>query len=321
MESSKTLHERIFISKKDKTIEELEREVQRLQEPEAEFRRRNEYEVVHTIAIDRICPSALHSRRENCDSDIIRLADSIRQHGILQPIIVRRVTEEAAAVGGLYTLVAGSRRIKALKLLGQATVPCVIVDADSHGAGFLSIVDNYHRHDLNFFEQAYLLAEFMSTNGIEIEEAAMKLSVPRSFIEEKLKLMKYSPAEKEMILDSGLTENHAHALLRIEDESERIHCLRFVIQRQMTVAGTEEFVDGCFEHPPMELKGIENVKRRLIQKDVRVFYNSIERAVEMVQRAGIPAILRRTESLDEYEIVVTLPRIQPKGGSASTESA
>ncbi|MCL2213291.1 MAG: ParB/RepB/Spo0J family partition protein [Oscillospiraceae bacterium] len=321
MESTKSLHERIFISKKDKTIEELEREVQRLQEPEAEFRRRNEYEIIHTIAIDRICPSALYSRRESCDSDIIRLADSIRQHGVLQPIIVRRVTEDDAAVGGLYTLVAGSRRIKALKLLGQATVPCVIVEADAPGAGFLSIVDNYHRHDLNFFEQAYLLAEFMSTNGIEIEEAAMKLSVPRSFVEEKLKLMKYSPAEKELILDAELSEEHAHALLRIEDEGERLHCLRFVIQRQMTVAAAVEFVDGCFEQPPMELKGIESVKRRLIQKDMRIFYNSVERAVEMVQRSGVPAILRRTETMDEYEIVITLPRAQTKGGAASIETA
>ena len=318
MELQKDFYEKIRgLSKKTRKIEALEEELAELRQKEQFFTRRNEYQVVHALPVDRICPSLIHLRRDYCDTEIMRLADSIRQHGLIVPITVRRVSENSSSIGGIYTLVSGQRRLKALKLLGEATIPCLIVDTDSPGAGFISIIENYHRVGLNFFEEAYAIAEFLSNTGIEVENAALKLSVSRQYIADKLNLMKFSPAEKELIVRNGLTEAHAHALLRIEDEDERAHCLKFVIERKMNPIAAEEFIDSCFERPRGgSLKGMDGIRRKLIIKDIRLFYNSVDRAVEVIQRAGIPAIVRKLEKSDEYELTITIPRSHAVGMNA-----
>jgi len=317
MELKKDFYEKIRnVSKKNRKIDALEEELAVLRAKEQYFERRNEHQVIHAIPVDRICPSLIHLRRDYCDNEIMRLADSIRQHGLIVPITVRRVSENSSSIGGIYTLVSGQRRLKALKLLGEATIPCLIVDTDSPGAGFMSIIENYHRVGLNFFEEAYSIAEFISNTGIEIENVALKLSVSRQYIADKLNLMKFSPVEKELIVRNNLTETHARALLRVEDEDERAHCLRFMIERKMSPNAAEEFIESCFERPRGTLKGMDGTRRKLIIKDIRLFYNSVDRAVEMIQRAGIPAIVRKLEKSDEYELTIAIPRTHAVGMNA-----
>ena len=135
------------------------------------------------------------------------LSDSIRQHGILQPLSVRRS-------GNGYELIAGERRLRAAKLLGMAEVPCIVVEADSLRSAELAIIENLQREDLNMFDEASAISALIDLYGLTQEEVAAKLSASQSYVANKLRLLRFDDFERQVIIERRLTERHARALLR-----------------------------------------------------------------------------------------------------------
>lgn len=250
-------------------------------------------------------------RRIRCDESLAALAESIREHGIIEPLIVRRVL----GIGGEaeFTLVAGERRLRAAEMAGLTTVPVVSVEAGEVDAAILAIIENLHREDLSMFEEAASIQSLISLTGMTQEACAKKLSVSQSYVANKLRLLRLSEGEQEKIEENGLTERHARALLRLEDKEEREEVLSIIIKREMNVSRTEEYIEDliCAKSRLAEReskpKGSEQ-KRKLVIRDIRLFYNSIDHAVDVIKKSGIPVESTRKEVEEGVLISILLPK-------------
>lgn len=267
--------------------------------------------VVREVEISEIRVPDGRIRRIRCDESLAALAESIREHGIIEPLIVRRVL----GIGGEaeFTLVAGERRLRAAEMAGLTTVPVVSVEAGEVDAAILAIIENLHREDLSMFEEAASIQSLISLTGMTQEACAKKLSVSQSYVANKLRLLRLSDGEQEKIEENGLTERHARALLRLEDEEERGEVLSIIIKREMNVSRTEEYIEDIIcaksrlaerERKP---KGSEQ-KRKLVIRDIRLFYNSIDHAVDVIKKSGIPVESTRKEVEEGVLISILLPK-------------
>ena len=267
--------------------------------------------VVREVEISEIRVPDGRFRRIRCDESLATLAESIREHGIIEPLIVRRVL----GVGGEaeFTLVAGERRLRAAEMAGLTTVPVVSVEAGEVDAAILAIIENLHREDLSMFEEAASIQSLISLTGMTQEACAKKLSVSQSYVANKLRLLRLSEGEQEKIEENGLTERHARALLRLEDEEEREEVLSIIIKREMNVSRTEEYIEDiiCAKSRMAEReskpKGSEQ-KRKLVIRDIRLFYNSIDHAVDVIKKSGIPVESTRKEVEEGVLISILLPK-------------
>ena len=267
--------------------------------------------VVREVEISEIRVPDGRFRRIRCDESLAALAESIREHGIIEPLIVRRVL----GIGGEaeFTLVAGERRLRAAEMAGLTTVPVVSVEAGEVDAAILAIIENLHREDLSMFEEAASIQSLISLTGMTQEACAKKLSVSQSYVANKLRLLRLSDGEQEKIEENGLTERHARALLRLEDEEEREEVLSIIIKREMNVSRTEEYIEDliCAKSRLAEReskpKGSEQ-KRKLVIRDIRLFYNSIDHAVDVIKKSGIPVESTRKEVEEGVLISILLPK-------------
>ena len=148
---------------------------------------------------------------------IAQLAESIRQYGVLNPLTVRR------APGGGYELVAGERRLRAARVAGLNDVPCLVIAADNEDSSAIALVENLQRRDLDFFEEAEGFKRLIDQYGLTQEEAARKVGKTQSAVANKLRLLRLSQQNMELIRSANLTERHARCLLRLDDETDRIN--------------------------------------------------------------------------------------------------
>lgn len=257
---------------------------------------------IKQIPVQYIVPNKSQPRVEFSLCELQELADSIRANGVLQPLTVRKRSAQE------YELVTGERRLRASKLAGLTTVPCILISCDDERAAVLALLENLQRVDLGPFEEAEGICRLIATWGVTQEEAARRLGKKQSTIANKLRLLKLTEPEREMIVKTGLTERHARALLRIQDDSLRISALQQIIEKNLNVKQTEEFISRLLEHLEMREKKIS--KRTVVIKDVRIFMNTIQKAVSTMRLSGIPAVTAQNETDDYIECVVRIPKAE-----------
>ena len=170
--------------------------------------------IVHNIPVKNIVPNPNQPRKNFDERALFGLAQSIKDYGIIQPLSVRLFTSDENSQP-LYELIAGERRLRAVKLLFWETVPCVIIGADRQISAELAIIENLQREDLNFFEQAKAIQKLIELFGYTQEQTARRLSVSQSYIANKLRILKLSDDEREIITKYNLTERHARSFIRI----------------------------------------------------------------------------------------------------------
>ena len=256
-------------------------------------------ERVLTLRVEDIRPNPHQPRQTFDDEGLRELASSIRRHGILQPLTVR------SAGGGKWELVAGERRLRAAKLAGLEKVPCIRREADDRESALLALVENLQRRDLHYLEEAAAIAAYIQQAGVTQEEAAAQLGRSPSALANKLRLLRLSPACRELLVQNGLTERHARCLLRLEDEEERLAALRHIADKQLNVAQAEQYVDQRLA----QLQSTPPKRRRtFILKDVRLFLNSLDRGLRMVRDAGVDARTERQETDDAILLTIRIPK-------------
>ena len=256
-------------------------------------------ERVLTLRVEDIRPNPHQPRQTFDDEGLRELASSIRRHGILQPLTVR------SAGGGKWELVAGERRLRAAKLAGLEKVPCIRREADDRESALLALVENLQRRDLHYLEEAAAIAAYIRQTGITQEEAAAQLGRSPSALANKLRLLRLSPACRELLVQNGLTERHARCLLRLEDEEERLAALRHIADKQLNVAQAEQYI----EQRLTQLQSTPPKRRRtFILKDVRLFLNSLDRGLRMVREAGVDARTERQETDDAILLTIRIPK-------------
>ena len=192
---------------------------------------------ISEIPIIKIRPNKAQPRKVFNEDELSALSRSIAENGILQPLTVRKASQSE------FELIAGERRLRAAILAGMKRVPCIIVKCSDKESAVYALLENLQRADLGIFEEARGISRLIRRYGLTQEQAADKLGKTQSTIANKLRLLKLSGEEQEWIENAGLTERHARALLRIDDEDIRREVLSKIISDNLNVSQTEKLVD------------------------------------------------------------------------------
>ncbi len=267
---------------------------------------RYEKNQIYDIDISLVIPNPMQPRKNFDEVALAALADSIRKHGLLQPISVRMITKSNG--NAYFELIAGERRLRAVKMLSQATIAARIIDMTENESGEMALIENIMREELNMFEYAAMLKKLIEKYAISQENLAEKLSTSQSNIANKLRLLKLSPEERELISENHLTERHARAILRIENGEKRILALKEIIKQSMNVHESEIFCERVRSEENASKKKEITQKTKYYIKDIRIFCNTIDKAVESMKNAGIVATSVRNDSENSIEIVITIPK-------------
>lgn len=248
-----------------------------------------------------ILPNPHQPRKMFPSNEIAALAESISQNGILQPLSVRRFKDK-------YELIAGERRLRAAKLCGFTSVPCIVHEINDRNSAILALVENIQRQDLSFFEEAIAIEKLITYYGMTQEDAAAKLGKAQSTVANKLRLLRITPEERDLIMKFNLTERHARALLKLASPEERLTILDKIIKHNLNVEKSERLIDDFIG---LQKERSSYKKRSKVFQNVKMFVNTINKAVETMQAAGISADSRKIQNEDYIEYRVRIP-IQKK---------
>lgn len=260
---------------------------------------------VVNIPIAKIKPNARQPRKYFDKDALMELARSIMQNGILQPLTIRNSEDN------MYELIAGERRLRAALMSGLTQVPCIVIEADDNRSAVLSLLENLQRQDLNFFEEAEGIAKLIEYCGQTQDQVASSLGKTQSTIANKLRLLRLNQNIRSIIIDAGLTERHARAMLRL-GEGERTAVLKQIISNDLNVSDTEKLVELLI-FPGQTKPDSHTIP---IIKDVRIFLNTITNAVNVMKKAGIDAVAVKQEFPEYYEYTVRIPKAAGKTQTA-----
>ena len=247
------------------------------------------------IPSDSIFPNPNQPRKVFDQSELVNLAISIRMNGILQPITVREVENG-------YELVSGERRLRASKLAGLLNVPCIVVEVNSLKSAVFALIENLQRQNLGYFEEALAINKLMKDFSLSQDEAARRLGKAPSTVSNKLRLLALPEEVRNLLSENGLSERHARALLRLQ-ENEITEVLQKVIDRKLNVTQTDKLVDEYVNRRKEPRR-----QTKIMFSDVKIFLNTINNALDTMQKAGIKAQFRREDKEDSYVYFIEIPK-------------
>ena len=249
------------------------------------------------IPNEKIYPNPNQPRRVFDQQELVNLAISIRMNGILQPITVRE-TEKG------YELVSGERRLRASRLAGMVVVPCIVVDVTALKSAVFSLIENLQRQNLGYFEEGMAIEKLMNEFGLSQDEVARRLGKAPSTVSNKLRLLSLPKKAQQLLLENGLSERHARALLKLNEE-DVIPVLEKIIDKKMNVTQAEKYID--------DLLAQRNTPKRTTKRmfsDVKIFLKTINNAVETMQSAGINANVKKNETEDSFIYEIVIPKAE-----------
>jgi ParB family chromosome partitioning protein len=258
-----------------------------------------EARLVLQVPVNDIMVNPCQPRKLFSEESLGELASSIRACGVLQPLTVRPLPD------GKYELISGERRLRAAKIAGLASVPCLPTEADDRESAIYALVENLQRQDLNFLEEAIALSRLIKLYHLSQEEAAERIGKSQPAVANKIRLLHLPEELLKRILEHGLSERHARALLQLGTEKEQAQALDFIIAHRLNVAQTDAYVARLLEERANRVGG---QKKTYIVKDVRVFLNTIARGLQIMQEAGVDAKSMKTETEDEIMLSIRIPK-------------
>ena len=251
---------------------------------------------------DKIDPSPYQPRKEFDYYELLELSKSIKENGMIQPVTVRKKNDR-------YELISGERRLRAAAIAGLKTVPAIVVSATDRECSLMCLIENIQRTDLNFFEEAKGLKKLMDDFDLSGLEVAERIGMAQSTLSNKLRLLRLSSEQQERIVFTGLSERHARALLKLEEE-DRDEVLNKIIAEQLSVKESEDYIATFYEEP--EKPSSRQPLRRGHIGDLRIFSNSLSKMLGTIRKSGVDATSRKKETEDYIEYTITIPKGRKK---------
>ena len=243
------------------------------------------------LPVRAIRPNPAQPRTVFREEALEELTQSIRQHGILQPLSVRRV-------GTSYELIAGERRLRAGIRAGLTEIPCIVMSMDEKESGMAALVENLQRQDLDFIEEARGISLLMDRGSLSQEQAARRLGKSQSGIANKLRLLRHSAPGLNAIRENALTERHARALLKLPEETQKLQAICHIAKQGMSVARTERYIESLLTPPKEDIPRI----------NMSAFLNNLNQSLAKIQSSGIPAVSERRETDSQIVLTITIPK-------------
>ncbi|UOE94134.1 nucleoid occlusion protein [Alkalihalobacillus sp. LMS39] len=258
----------------------------------------NDNEEVKQIPIIEIVPNRFQPRTVFDEERIEELAQTIRTHGVIQPIVVRERD-------GKFEIIAGERRWRAVTKLGWVTIPAIIKEFNDSQTASVALIENLQREGLTAIEEALAYAKLLDLHGLTQESLAQRLGKGQSTIANKLRLLHLPELVQEAILERKITERHARALIVLKKPEWQEEMVKEIIEKGLNVKQTEERVK-------MKLEGTTNKKKkpqvRAYSKDMRIAMNTIRQSVDMVMKSGLAIDKDEEDHDDFYQITIRIPK-------------
>ena len=250
---------------------------------------------VQEIDINLIITNPTQPRRSFDDANIEELAQSIKENGLIQPIVVR-------PNNGSYMVIAGERRFRALKLLNNKKIPAIIVQASENESENISLIENIQRMDLSPMEEALAYQSLLENQKITQEQLAQKIGKSQSSIANKMRLLQLIPEVKQAIANMQITERHGRSLLGLENKHQ-LAMLRKIISENLTVAQVEKLVNK-------DNKQKVTIRKNIISRSskVQLAVNTINEALDRVKNAGIEFNKNEEENNDYYQMIIKIKK-------------
>ena len=258
-------------------------------------------EVILDLSIAEIQPNPFQPRVYFDPAQLEELSNSIRQYGVLQPVIVR-------LVDGKYQLVSGERRFRASMLAGKETIPALLRQLDDREVAEMALIENLQREDLNYFEEAEGYARLIQEFQITQEEVARKMGKSQPTIANKLRLLHISERVRREISVDVITERHVRSLLKLKNEEQQLEVLNRIYKNNLNVRQTDELIENMLITEEKNMREQKKKKMMKAIKDMKIFVNTIRGTVKTLQDAGLPAEVTENENDDYLEVVIRLPK-------------
>ncbi|NEU32651.1 nucleoid occlusion protein [bacterium LRH843] len=255
-------------------------------------------EEVKQIAIADIVPNRFQPRTIFDEERIAELAQTIRTHGVIQPIVVRKF-------GDKYEIIAGERRWRAVTSLGWDAIPALVKEFNDSQTASIALIENLQREGLTAIEEAIAYAKLIEIHGLTQESLAQRLGKGQSTIANKLRLLHLPEIVHQAIMERNITERHARALLSLKDEELQIKVLEEIIEKSLNVKQTEERIKQFFEGQPVQKKKIIH---KSFSKDMRIAMNTIRQSVDMVLKSGLKVDTNEEEHEEFYQFTIRIPK-------------
>lgn len=226
------------------------------------------------------------------------LAESIAANGLLQPVTVRKVGEE-------YQLIAGERRLLACRMLQLEKIPALIESYDDEQSAIFALIENLQRKDLNFFEQAEGMRRLMIQCSLTQEQLAKQLGKSQPTVANKLRLLIFPADLRKKMLDHGLTERHARALLKLPD-AYWDEAVAYIVENKLNVGEAEQYLAkkiALLQTPPKK-----KPTKLFVLRDFRIFMNTISEAVSTMKMAGIEIDTQKIEDEEYIQYTMRIPK-------------
>lgn len=257
----------------------------------------NPDEVVQ-VPVERVQPNRYQPRAVFNNEKISELAQTIHTHGMIQPIVLRRLNEEE------YELIAGERRWRAVQSLGWQTIPAIIRDMNDSQTASVALIENLQREELTVIEEALAYARLLELHQITQEALAQRLGKSQSTIANKLRLLKLPETVQQAIMDKQITERHARALIGLKDPELQERVLAEIIEKQLNVKQTEDRIAKLSDPKPKKKKP----KIKGVNKDMRIAMNTIRQSLTMVSDTGVDLETDEEDHDDYYQITIKIPK-------------
>lgn len=257
----------------------------------------SEKEEVRQIGVKEIVPNRFQPRTVFVDERIDELAQTIRTHGVIQPIIVRERD-------GKFEIIAGERRWRAVTKLGWATIPAIVKEFNDSQTASVALIENLQREGLTAIEEAMAYSKLLELHGLTQESLAQRLGKGQSTVANKLRLLQLPQKVQEAIMHRTISERHARALLalKITDSQEKV--LKEVVENNLNVKQTEELVKKILEGPLKKKKPTQ----KAFSRDMRIAMNTIRQSVDMVNKSGFSINTDEEDHDDYYQFIIRIPK-------------
>ncbi len=247
--------------------------------------------VYKLIDIKKIYANENQPRKVFNDEKIEELSTSIKENGLIQPIVVRKTKEG-------YQIIAGERRFRACKLADMTKVPCIIKEYDDKQVETLAVIENIQREDLSPLEEAKAYKSLLDTYQYSQQELAKVVGKKQSTIANKLRLLKLSNGVKDALDNRTITERHARAMVGLDQEKQET-VLKEVIQKHLNVAQTEKLIDK--KPKPKKVR-----PKKAVSQNVKIALNTIKQATSMIEKSGVTLVQEVEDEEDQYIITIKI---------------
>lgn len=254
------------------------------------------------IPIELISTNPEQPRKSFEEKELLELSDSIKEFGVIQPIIVKRDNK------GLYIVIAGERRLKAATLAGMKRIPAIVREANDKDSALLALVENVQRENLNYIEEAAAYKRLMEEYGLTQTEIAKRVGKQQSTISNKIRILSLPPDIRQVLADNQLTERHARALLKVSDESVRKQILGRIVEHNLNVKQTEKLIEDVMKKQEEEQRKGE--KLRFI--NYRIYLNTLKKAFSSISEVEKNAKFYQEDKGDFLEVRIIIPKKENK---------